>query len=134
MPLWWTGVDGTDVAAVELLDAGVWGDKRNPSSVPESRFEGVCGNRSRPSFVGDCARGRTGNGKANSFCGFLVGDLDGDDGAMGNFCEAAPLLGDAEARVRVKAEGLVAAGSGGRSVKGMGGTDSDLAWNLHKCR
>lgn len=129
MPLWWTGVVGTDEAAVELLD-GVWGVRGGPSSNPESRFEGVCGNRSLPSFVGDCARGRTGNGKADSFCGFLVGDLDGDDGAIGNFCEAALLLGDEEARVRVKAEGLVAAGNGGRSVKGIGGTDSEPIWSL----
>lgn len=48
---------------------------------------------------------------------------------MGNFCEAAELLGDAEASVLVSAEGLFTAGNGGSSLEGIGGIGFVWAWS-----
>lgn len=113
----------------DLEDEGVCG--LSISEAKSSRREGVCGKSSLATFVGDDdLDGSIGKGTAKSLGAFLVGDnLDGDEGMMGNFCIAAPLFGDWEARVLVKADCLLVVGREGMSARGMAGTDSASLWS-----
>lgn len=71
--------------------------------------------------------GVIGNGAANSrratvrFVGDFVGDLVGEDGGPGNFKEEMEPLGDADARVRVRAEIFGVMGRSGKSAAGTCG-------------
>ena len=119
----------------------VAGERGENKSAP-SRREGVLGKSSELDFVGDCNGAGTGNstefffvgeckadvigkGTAKSrkarLVGDLVGDLDGEPGAMGKDNDEIALLGEAEARVRVKADILAGIASSGRSAKGIEG-------------
>lgn len=85
-------------------------------------------------MVGDAGRleGVMGNVMANSFGECLEGDFDGDlkddlikdegDGGVARIAAEAGDLGDEDARRRVRVEGLVATGRGGRVAIGICGT------------
>lgn len=95
-------------------------------SLRPCREEGVCGNIS-VFFEGVPAllEGVIGNGMTKS-CAFLVGDLNGervDDVGAARIDAADGDLGEDEASKRVRVEGLLLDGSGGRSAKGIFGTD-----------
>lgn len=85
-------------------------------------------------MVGDAVRleGVMGNGMAKSPATRLEGDLDGDldddlmkdegDGGVARIETDAGDLGDEDARRRVRVEGFVATGKGGRVAMGICGT------------
>ena len=73
-----------------------------------------------------------GNGTAKSFAGDFEGDFDGDlkddlikdegDGGVARIAAEEGDLGDEDARRRVRVEGFVATGRGGRLAMGICGT------------
>lgn len=102
---------------------GVRGENK---SVAFACRDGVWGNKTE-FLVGDFKAGeRTGNGTAKSRMARLVGDfvedLEGEDGGPGKERECNAPLGEAEARVRVRAEILDGMASSGRPARGTFGT------------
>lgn len=108
LPFWWTGVVGSKVESEVIDVVGVRGVRRFLELSSLSRREGVWGNKTEL-LVGDFdVEAMTGNGTANSrrtrFAGDLEGDLLGDGGGPGSERDEKAPLGDAEAKVRVRAE------------------------------